>query len=359
MFLCGDFCNNIQAEPEVIVSSVRSLRNDPKPTSPDASTVMIKTSRYAQLYKNCRDKNIDFEDKEFPPNDQSLNFRVGGRQIVWRRIKDLKKDAVMCENGIRPADIQQGNIGDCYFLAAISALAEEPSRIQNIFYDNFELNGVGIYKLIVNFEGCPTEIVIDDYIPVFASTERPVFCKPNGREVWVMLLEKAWAKIKGSYGEISSGCPHEVLNTFSVAPCFYYQIHDSLGQDYENLVWEQLLKGAAYNFPICAGSKPTPSIEGIRPQHTYTILDCDDVKSGGRLHRIMRMRNPWGQTEYTGFASEADAKFWSQAPPEAKAKLIPSGGVDDGDFAIPFSEFLKNFESVDVCHTRFGFSYEF
>jgi len=43
----------------------------------------------------------------------------------------------MVEEDIIPADIQQGNIGDCYFLASISALAAVPTKIENIFYDNF------------------------------------------------------------------------------------------------------------------------------------------------------------------------------------------------------------------------------
>jgi calpain-15 len=108
----------------------------------------------------------------------------------------------MVEEGIVPADIQQGKIGDCYFLASISALAGVPARIEAIFFENFEVNGFGIYKLIVNFEGVLTEVVIDDYIPVFSTSNRPVFCKPKGREIWVMLIEKAWAKIKGSYRNI-------------------------------------------------------------------------------------------------------------------------------------------------------------
>lgn len=86
----------------------------------------------------------------------------------------------------------------------------------------------GIYRLQLALHGKYTEIVIDDYIPVFEGSNRPVFCKPTGNEVWVMLLEKAWAKISGSYGNISAGFPHEVFNTFSVSPCFYYDIPNTV-----------------------------------------------------------------------------------------------------------------------------------
>lgn len=114
----------------------------------------------------------------------------------------------MAENGVDPAEIQQCNMGDCYFLSAVSAMAETPLAIENIFLRNFAVNGHGIYKVIANWEGVISEVVIDDFVPVFATTNRPVFCKANGREIWPMLLEKAWAKIKGSYGEIASGTPH-------------------------------------------------------------------------------------------------------------------------------------------------------
>jgi hypothetical protein len=67
------------------------------------------------------------------------------------------------------------------------------------------------------------ELIIDDYVPCYYGSNRPVFCKPSsGGEVWVMLLEKAWAKLRKSYGSIGSGYSHEVLNTFLVSPSFYY-----------------------------------------------------------------------------------------------------------------------------------------
>jgi hypothetical protein len=35
----------------------------------------------------------------------------------------------MVEDDFSPNDIQQGNIGDCYFLSSIAALADDEERI--------------------------------------------------------------------------------------------------------------------------------------------------------------------------------------------------------------------------------------
>lgn len=38
---------------------------------------------------------------------------------------------------------------------------------------------------------------MDDYIP--CDDKQPAFSQANGNELWVILLEKAWAKMHGSY----------------------------------------------------------------------------------------------------------------------------------------------------------------
>lgn len=42
------------------------------------------------------------------------------------------------------------------------------------------------------------EVIIDDKIPCRGRT--PLYSRGNGNELWVLLLEKAWAKLYGSYG---------------------------------------------------------------------------------------------------------------------------------------------------------------
>jgi calpain-15 len=55
-------------------------------------------------------------------------------------------------------------LGNCYFLSAISAIAEKPERIKRIFI-NKEANSLGIYGLRICECGEFREIIIDDYIP--------------------------------------------------------------------------------------------------------------------------------------------------------------------------------------------------
>lgn len=79
---------------------------------------------------------------------------------------------------IEPNDILQGSIGDCYFLSAISAIAENDFRIKNLF-PNLEINKYGIYMARVLHRGVLTEVVVDDYVPVNEEGE-PLFAKPAG-----------------------------------------------------------------------------------------------------------------------------------------------------------------------------------
>ena len=54
---------------------------------------------------------------------------------------------------------------------------------------------------------------MDDYIPI--KYKQPAFTKSNDHSIWVMLLEKAYAKAFGSYYNIQSGCSTEVMTALT------------------------------------------------------------------------------------------------------------------------------------------------
>ena len=65
---------------------------------------------------------------------------------------------------IQPQDIEQGFLGDCYFLAGLSALAERPDRIYNLFLLK-KKNDYNYFSLRILYRGKWRTIDIDEYIP--------------------------------------------------------------------------------------------------------------------------------------------------------------------------------------------------
>lgn len=55
----------------------------------------IVPSRFVQQLQKCQKTGKKFEDSEFPANNNSLNFKVANRPIVWKRISEIMPNAVM------------------------------------------------------------------------------------------------------------------------------------------------------------------------------------------------------------------------------------------------------------------------
>lgn len=138
-------------------------------------------------------------------------------------------------NNVTPNDIRQGLLGDCYFLSILSVLAEEPERIMKIFITD-RVNDWGVFAVIIKKNGIAKEVVIDDFFPCFNEGE-PCFTSAHGNELWVLILEKAWAKLHGSYERIESGFAHNVMRDLTGAPSFDFDI-DETGED---VLWEKLV----------------------------------------------------------------------------------------------------------------------
>ena len=72
---------------------------------------------------------------------------------------------------------------------------------------------------MLNFyvNGEQREIVVDDYFPFDPEKNDWAFSKSIGKEIWVLVLEKAWAKIFGSYQRIEAGTMSEAMDALSPA----------------------------------------------------------------------------------------------------------------------------------------------
>ena len=149
-----------------------------------------------------------------------------------------------------PDDIKQGLLGDCYFLSILSALAEVPDRITRLFLTD-RINDYGIFAVNIKKNGEAKEVVIDDYFP--CEDGEPCFSKANGNELWVLILEKAWAKVHGSYERIEAGHAHNVMTDLTGAPSFDLDIEE----EGEEELWERLVRSEKRNYLMAASAGAT------------------------------------------------------------------------------------------------------
>ncbi len=65
--------------------------------------------------------------------------------------------------------------------------------------------GIGAYAVLVNRDGWSSRVVVDNYLPVIG--KYPSFAKDRESrgELWVAMLEKAYAKLYGNYSNLTAG----------------------------------------------------------------------------------------------------------------------------------------------------------
>ncbi|CAK9008277.1 unnamed protein product [Durusdinium trenchii] len=151
-----------------------------------------------------------FYDEEFPHSQESLGRDT---KCEWISIRDpvLSRATVLFEE-IEPSDVCQGGLGNCWLIAAIAGIAEFPGFIKDHLFKTKELSPEGKYEIwLYNWIEAQWQLVtIDDFIPChprsgFQPRARTLFAGISGDKVYASLLEKAFAKFTGSYGQLSGG----------------------------------------------------------------------------------------------------------------------------------------------------------
>jgi calpain-15 len=312
--------------------------------------------------------NLQFIDTDFPPIDSSVAPLFAGRPygdaITWKRAPEFMRrhsdtgdekdepDVKLYEDGISPLDIQQGGLGNCWFCCALSTLAEHPEMIERIFISK-DVNPTGIYRLRICKSGSWYQVTLDDFFPCSADAG-PIFSCNHGNELWVLLIEKAYAKLHGSYHALKAGRASDALEDLTGFPTDFISFHDEkIRQQLESgAFWGSLCEVAAQQQLLAAGTMgedqytesgiDPESSAGLVPGHAYSVLE---VKEGGG-HKLLKLRNPWGRFEWTGAWSDA-SELWTE---EMKSIFKPSFDKFDGIFWMSFDDFLRYFDSINVCH---------
>lgn len=131
------------------------------------------------------------------------------------------------DEGITPTSIEQRVLGDCYFLAAICAIAEHPERLERIIHSK-KVNSQGLYCVSIFLTGNWEQVYLDDWFAIDTGCGyRVAFSCTKDQQIWLMLLLKAWAKVNGGYLNICGGMPLEPMTDLTGAPGVHFEITSS------------------------------------------------------------------------------------------------------------------------------------
>ncbi|TFK23791.1 cysteine proteinase, partial [Coprinopsis marcescibilis] len=348
-----------------------------------SSAIETCRAKVERIAHECRAKNQKFRDQEFDLEDDA-SLCLGNEEDKWgmslrdvQRVTEIYEEPIFFPSGgaIDSNAIAQGDIGTCYFLAALATVASIPGLIEKICVSRDE--EVGVYGFIFYTNNGWESIIIDDLlytrIPKFEELDESAkkiyhedkeayeaVARKGGRlllfarsgsqqETWVPLIEKAYAKLNNNFAHLEGGFTTESVEELTGGVSSVFKCQDILNVDKfwnEELLLvnkDRVFAGAfrGLQAPEDSPWERSPTVQGLYGNHAYSVLRAVECKG----KRFVIVRNPWGTGEWTGPWSDG-SKEWT---PEWLA-ILPELGHrfgDDGQFVMEYKDFLRSFQYID------------
>lgn len=325
-----------------------------------------EAKQFSSILLNYLDKNEKYVDQNFHPSKSIReNNVIFDDSIKWIRLDEINNAPLFKQDLIHPAFVKQGEIGNCFLVNCLSRFAMQPYIIPNFFEVDLPNQILGCVEDSVNIE-CGAVLIyfncMGQKIPVLIDTLMPtkfgsLYCSyplDDTKSAWFCLVEKAFAKLMGSYsnsegGDISSGIS-------SFFDC-YYPHHESLSNyptttlEERKLLFNKIMdyqkKGAIMDAAITINENNNNVTEEelkakcLLNDHTYLIMKAIVIEDGTML---ICLRNPWGKYVWNGDWSN-DSPLWTN---ELK-KILKWEGCKDGIFWMNEKDFLYYFTNINMA----------
>jgi hypothetical protein len=328
----------------------------------EAAQIDCRVGEYGRVYQ--------FVDSDFLPGDVSVGSVELSDQILgWRCSPGINDSIQLFEGGTDPDDVEIGIFKDNWLLSALSMLAagdgvgdgKVDDQIRNLFMGHYDMNGevtfhteLGGYCVRLYKCGVWHPIWMDDLFPMvkrakWSNENRGIAAAHSKecRELWVSLVEKAYAKYMGCYAELARGYVHHALQELTGCESECIPIAFASRGTGKRPLWDMLIRYRKNGYIVGAGTGASKLADkemqdmGIAFNAAYTIYDVKAIDG----YQLIKLRNPPGwREEWKGDWSDK-SKLWSR---RLKHKY---GWVDADDhtFFMSFDDFCNVFRYLYIC----------
>ena len=257
-----------------------------------------------------------------PPvaNDPAILTKHAG-QLNYAKVEGGQ----LFKDGVSYDDVVQGSIANCYFVGSLAAIAKaNPKAVEDCIKDNGDGTFTArFYKVDWSGKAKAEYVRIDGDIPTAGEGLPAKYGKcRDQKELWVSLIEKAYATWKGGYEAIGNGgCSTDVLSAITGKGSSYQNI----GTADPDRMFQTIKKNVDAKVPVTAGTygedqAPMYAGKNLYAWHNYSITGAGEENG----QKYVELRNPWGRTE------------------------PGSDGKDDGIFKLPLADFMKYYSGLNI-----------
>ncbi|XP_061582125.1 calpain-9 [Cololabis saira] len=307
---------------------------------------------FEELRQECLQKGVLFEDPDFPAADSSLFFSQSVPvQIEWKRPKEICDRPKFIVGGADRTDICQGQLGDCWLLAAIASLTMKKDALARVVpHDqDFDHRYAGIFHFQFWQHNKWLDVVVDDRLPAVRN-QLIMLHSASNNEFWSALLEKAYAKVYGSYESLKGGSTMEAMEDFTGGVGEVYETQKA-PKDLFRIMKKALDRGSMMGCSIditSSAESEAKTSTGLVKGHAYSITGLEEVHIRGQKVKLIRVRNPWGQVEWNGAWSDS-SREWDHVDRAEKTRILQNSS-EDGEFWMEFEDFKRNYDKVEICN---------
>uniref|UniRef100_UPI00358EAB74 calpain-9-like n=1 Tax=Myxine glutinosa TaxID=7769 RepID=UPI00358EAB74 len=330
----------------------RSFRNSA--LSRRAPAPLLAASRrpgFEDLRARCAAGATLFEDPDFPADDTSLGKSLRAERLRWKRPHEICRNPRFIVDGATRTDIKQGALGDCWLLAAIASLTLNPKLLHRVVHPGQEFGQgyAGIFHFQFWYFGEWVDVIIDDRLPV-RGNELVFVHSADRNEFWSALLEKAYAKLNGTYEALKGGSIAEAMEDFTGGVFETFDL-DKPPKDLYHILQNGLQKSSMMGCSIDitdARDSEARTSTGLVKGHAYSITGINTVNLRGQKLQMVRIRNPWGEVEWNGPWSDRSSE-WRSLDANERERLHQVM-AEDGEFWMSMNDFLRHYSRVEICN---------
>lgn len=341
-------------------SNIKTLNDLSNTGIKDLNTISVKNARLdkgdVKVVLNIPKLNNTINNRLITPSIKNIIFGQGNAN-GWTPAGTSWSDRGNFFNDVTEYnDPVQGAVGNCYFIAAIAAIAwAAPYTIEHKVRatgtgETDRTNAIQFFTKGGGKDAATRLVEVTDNTIINASNN-PVYCRSNDAgEIWPAVYEKAFAKWitnvnhdKPDISQTAYGDPAKAVAQLTNKTPYYYYTSSRTALELFGIVRENSMSFKTFN-PMVAwtyGSGKDYTGSNIVGNHAYTVLGWSTFNN----KNYIILRNPWGVTEpnglnsYQGLISFFDGSFWRPI------NMIGNDGV----FALEINAFKYYFAALGVA----------